>query len=272
MRNFLVAASLLLIALLTVSCDHNNEHDGLAGYPMKTGTFWIYDRDVYIDYYESEQSETIINTDSTHSEVWVNILMDTLLNGKAVKCFVAHDYPATFRSKEYFFQDAEGFKCMGYENPGPVVFARKKSFVAGNIASFKGLSGMVGMTEDDSPLILEDPPTLNIRYPLKKGIQWTYRYPRESIPWQIDKKAVGEEVLERNGKLYGCVKIEYVYLNSEIHNGVKMTDWVADEGLILRVSIFDRVTLVTNEGEPIGNVRMRENLALKYMYSGYAGN
>jgi hypothetical protein len=39
--------------------------------------------------------------------------------------FRAYDYPVTFRSMEYFFEDAEGLKCYGYRNPGPVVYARR---------------------------------------------------------------------------------------------------------------------------------------------------
>ena len=267
MRIFFSATSLLFIALLAVSCDHDkdNDHDGLAGYPMKMGTSWSYDRFIIIDYYESDQSETIIRTDSIPSEVWVTVLRDTVLNGQAVKCFGAHDYPATFRSMEYFFEDAEGLKCMGYHNPGPAVFARKSGFDSGNLFSFKGLSGLFGIAEDDPPIILEDPPTLNIKYPLKKGVQWTYRYPREGTSLQIDKKAVGEEVLERNGKLYGCVKIEYLYLNSDIFSGLKITDWIAEEGLVQRISITDRITLVNNGGEPLGTVRIREVLTLRYM-------
>lgn len=267
MRIFFSATSLLFIVLLAFSCDHDkdNDHDGLAGYPMKTGTFWSYDRFIIIDYYESDQSETIIRTDSIPSEVSVTILRDTVLNGQAVKCFGAYDYPATFRSMEYFFEDADGLKCLGYQNPGPAVFARKSSFVAGNLFSFKGLSGLVGIAEDDSPIILEDPPTLNIKYPLKKGVQWTYRYPREGMSLQIDKKAVGEEVLERNGKLYGCVKIEYLYLYSDLYSGMQITDWIAEEGLVQRISVTDRITLVGHEGESLGTVRIREVLSLRYM-------
>ncbi|MGB9747927.1 MAG: hypothetical protein ACPLXM_13455 [Bacteroidales bacterium] len=263
MRIFCLVISAIFLAILVVACDHDNDHDGLAGYPMKTGTIWKYERILSLEYYESELSGNIVRTDSFLSEVYVVVVRDTVLNGKAVKCFGAYDYPASFRSMEFFFEDTEGLKCYGYWNPGPVVYARKTGSVIGNLFSFRGLSGMVGMIEDDAPLFLEDPPTLNIKYPLKKEIRWTYRYPRQGMPLQIDKKAVGEEVLESNGKLYGCIKVEYVYMNSDIFSGLQMTDWIAEEGLVQRISTIDRVTLTTNGGDTLGTVRMKEILVLK---------
>ena len=263
MRKFNTVIAAFFLAILVLACDRENGYDGLAGYPMKTGTIWSYDRTIYIDYFESEQSEKIVSTDTILSEVMVIIMKDTVLNGKYVKCFGAYDYPVTFRSMEYFFEDAEGLKCYGYRNPGPVVYARKNGSVTGNLLSFRGVSGTAGMMMDDSPIYLEEPPTLNIKYPLRKGIQWTYRYPRQDMPLQIDKKAVAEEVLERNGKLFECIKVEYIYMNSEVFNGFQMTDWIAEEGLVQRISAIDRVTLTSGEGEPLRTVRIREILTLK---------
>ncbi|MBN2396220.1 MAG: hypothetical protein JXC36_07150 [Candidatus Atribacteria bacterium] len=81
---------------------------------------------------------------------------------------------------------------------------------------------------------------------------------------QIDKSVIGNETLTLLGESFTCYKVTWEYLNDPAYEGVEITDWISNKGLIKRETIHDRVTLTTQDGEPIdGNVQITETLILK---------
>jgi hypothetical protein len=106
---------------------------------------------------------------------------------------------------------------------------------------------------------------LDVKLPLDNNSSWTYRYSSETRTLQIDKKVIGNETLSLFGQNFTCFKVSWEYLNDPVFDGIKITDWISEKGLIKRMTIYDRVTLVSQNGEPIidGNAQVIETLVLK---------
>jgi hypothetical protein len=261
--------TLILITLISIliSCEkkENDILPNVDSYPMTVGTEWSYDRQVIIKKYESETSNNIVGVDTVNFTVKVWIEKDTILNDTMnVKIFKSQENDNNWTSNQFKYLDNEGLRNYAYSNSGGAnVFAKKSSSIKYGLHTDFYKTGVNEiLTSDD--IIFEDKPTLDIKLPLGDNSSWTYRKPSETRKLQIDKSVVGNETLILNGKSYACYKVTWTYLNDPVFDGIEITDWISDKGLIKRETIHDRVTLTTQDGEPIGgNVQTREILTLK---------
>lgn len=258
---------IFLTGLIIISCDNKevNLTPNVDNYPMTVGTEWTYDRQVIIKKYESETSENIIDVDTVNFTVKVWIDKDTIFNDTMnVTVFKSRENDYNWTSNQYKYLDNEGLKNYAYSNAGANVFAKKSNHLK---TSFDFNLNMAivdsGLTSDE--IIFEDKPTLDIKLPLGDNSSWTYRYPFETRTLQIDKEVIGTETLNLIGQDFACYKISWNYLNDSSFDGIEITDWISDKGLIKRLTFHDRITLVSQDGEPLidGNVQMTETLILK---------
>lgn len=264
MRKILILIT--LISILT-SCDkkENDILPNVDSYPMTVGTEWTYDRQVIIKKYESETSNDIIDIDTVNFTVKVWIEKDTVLNDTmSVKIFKSQENDNNWTSNQFKYLDNEGLRNYAYSNSGGAnVFAKKSSSLQfGLYSDFYKTNDNGILTSDD--IIFEDKSTLDIKLPLGDNSSWTYRQPSETRILQIDKSVVGNETLILIGKSFACYKVIWTYLNDPVFDGIEITDWISEEGLVKRETIHDRVTLTTQDGEPIGgNVQTTEIITLK---------
>jgi hypothetical protein len=260
---------LILITLVSIyiSCDkkENDIVPNVDTYPMTVGTVWTYDRQVIIKKYESETSNNIVDIDTINFTVKVWIEKDTILNDTmSVKVFKSRENDNNWTSNQFKYLDIEGLRNYGYSNPGGAnVFAKKSSLIKYGLSAdlYKTVDNGI-LTSDD--IIFEDKPTLDIKLPLGDNSSWTYRKPSDTRILQINKCVIGNETLKLLGGSFACYKVAWEYLNVPVFDGVEITDWISNKGLIKRETIHDRVTLTTQDGEPIdGNVQLKEILILK---------
>lgn len=82
---------------------------------------------------------------------------------------------------------------------------------------------------------------------------------------QINKRVTGTETLNLDGQAFSCFTIDWEYIDDPRFVDIQMTDWVSEQGLIKRVTVFGRTTLVPPEPEEgvTGNVQITEKLFLK---------
>lgn len=255
---------------MIISCDKKEENDtpNLDTYPMTVGTEWTYDRQVIIKKYESETSNKIINNDTMNFTVRVWIDKDTVLNDTMnVKIFKSRENDYNWTTNQYKYLDNEGLRNYAYSNSGGAnVFAKKSSSFKSSFDSyFYRIAIKHGITNKE--IIIEDKPTLDIKLPFSENTSWTYRNPSETRVLQIDKEVIGTETLNITGQNIACYKVSWNYLYDPVFNGVNITDWISEKGLIRRLTIYDRVTLISEDGEPLidGNVQMIETLTLKQL-------
>jgi hypothetical protein len=80
---------------------------------------------------------------------------------------------------------------------------------------------------------------------------------------QIDKEVSGAESVTLFGKTFSCFKVSWNYLNDPVYDGISITDWISDKGLIKRLTVHDRVTYTNEYGEPLFYGQTIEILTLK---------
>jgi hypothetical protein len=244
---------LLFLILPLISCDRKQEPitPGITAYPMTVGSQWTYDRQLVVNKYESKTSKKIVSTDTYHFEVKVWVDKDTLLNGKPVVKFIATS--EGLKHINFHFMDQEGLKTFAYSNAGPIVFAQSGIHLKSE-ALDKWLA--------EDPVIFEQSPVLDLKWPLQMGAQWTYRYATEPRPLKIEKQVTGEETLNLAGQHFNCYKIEWTYSNDSYYDHFKITDWVSDKGLIKRIQFFDDVTFQNENGDQLYFGQTEETLTL----------
>ncbi len=250
-----------------ISCDkkENEITPKVDSYPMTVGTEWIYDRQVIMKKYESDTSDKIIDIDTVIFTIKVWIDKDTVLNDTMnVKAFKSRENDYNWTSNQYKFIDSVGLKNYAYSNSGGAnVFAKKSGYLKSSFDLNFYMSLDNGVLTSDE-IIFEDLPTLDIKLPLDNNSSWTYRQPSETRSLQIYKEVIGAETLTLFGQNFACYKVSWNYLYDPVFNGIEITDWISEKGLVKRLTIHDRVTLTTQEGEPIdGNIQMIETLVLK---------
>ncbi len=250
-------ALIFLVLTAMLSCD-DKEKDivlNISSYPMNIGTEWQYYRQLIINKYESETSNKIIDIDTINFTYKVWIEKDTVLNDTMnVKVFKAQEIDDNWTSNHYKFLDKDGLKNYAYSNTGANVFAKKSSYLKSSI-DFSEL------TSDE--LIFEAKPTLDVKLPLDGNSSWTYRHSTDTRSLQIDKKVIGIESVKLIGQNFDCFKIDWKYLNDPGYEGIKITDWISEKGLIKRLTIQDRVTFTNESGEPLYYGQFIETLTIK---------
>lgn len=259
---------LIIIPLIAIFISCNDKKDNITPtvdtYPMTVGTEWTYDRQVIFKKFESETSDKIIDIDTINFTVKVWIEKDTVLNDTmSVKVFKSRINDNNWISNQYKYLDNEGLKNYAYSNfRGANVFAQKSSLLKyGLTIDFNKTLDNGILTSDD--IIFEDTPTLDIKLPLGDNSTWTYRKPSDARKLQIDKSVNGSETLTLLGQIFPCFKVSWNYLNDTIFDGINITDWISEKGLIKRLIIIDK-TIYTNEhGEPLFYGQLIETLVLK---------
>lgn len=255
------------IGLLIQSCqDEEATPNKLSSFPMTVGTEWIYENENIIKKYESETSNKIIDIDTIRLAFRVLISKDTVLRDSiAVKEFVANEIGSQIFSKQYYKLDKDGLKEFAYKSAGAIVFAKKKSTEFGEKKMFKtlGFDPVTGIDNLDDILHFYDIPRLSIKLPLSFNDKWTYSYPSGPMMMQIDKEVIGYERVKTSIGIFECYKIKHKYINSSVYEGIEWIDWISEKGLIKRQSTNERVTLITAEGESLGNCQLTETLTIK---------
>jgi len=254
----------ILIVVLLTGCEEDRFPEQINSFPMEVGTEWTYERNLLVYTYESDSSEIIKNTDTIHNMIRHSVEKDTVMNDTAMlKVFVTEIEGYENKPRHYMYIDKAGLRCYAYRDPVGIIVMAKKSAPLFNPAYHSpGILGSYPAVAEAGQIVLEDPPTLHLRFPLREGTTWTYRAPEGFNRWQIDKKVTGKEAIIINGEEFLCFRISYIYMNS-IFEGLELTDWIAEEGLIKREVLFPRAKLTSVDGTEENTVQIHEVITLK---------
>lgn len=255
-------ALLLFLLILMLACNDHDRNDlhVITSHPMDVGTEWIYNRNVIIKSFESETSGKVIGIDTFRYITKVCIEKDTILNGRRLKVFKSIDSSLDASFREYKSMDDDGLKTYAY-----TTFC-VEPHASGDISFLK--FSMLRNALFAECLIHETIPVLDIQLPLSLDSYWIYRQPNESGGLQIEKKVVGIESIRLNRRSFNCYKVEWIYINDPLFTGLSVTDWISDMGLIQRITVNERSTLVSDVMNPLfqRNVQIIEELSLHQLH------
>lgn len=254
---------MILVLLLTIiSCKKDEDNISLIinSYPMNIGTEWTYDRQLIIKKYDSTIFHKTEEIDTINFITKISIVKDTILNDTMnVVVFKSQEENNNWTSNHYYYIDNEGLRNYAYSNAGAIVFPKKNEY-----QQFTNLYLLVDKkSQTNGEIFFEIPPTLNIKFPLETNTSWTYRQPSESNKLQIDNEVIGSENLILFDQNFACLKVNYIYMNEPSYDGIDMTEWISDEGLIKRLTTIDSATVTNETGEPLYIAQISESLTLK---------
>ena len=259
-KNFLI----LFILGIMISC-HNKEDNltPIDSFPMTSGTNWTYDRQVIVNKYESETSNSIVDIDTMNFTVKVWIDKDTVLNDTMnVKAFKSRVDDNNFTTTQYKFIDNQGLKTYAYSNGGgAIAFVKKREYLTSPFdPKFNSNVNSVVLTSDD--IVVEDRPTLDIKLPLDISSYWNYRKTSEPMTLQIDKEVIGTQTLYLFGRNFACYEVRWDYLYDPNYIGFEIIDWISEYGLVKRMTINERVPINNEFGETLYFGKVIETITL----------
>jgi hypothetical protein len=177
-----------------------------------------------------------------------------------------------YQAYNYYIQDTVGLFNIAHSGAGgPVVqpkstntrailFKGKFYSSSDEIARLLQMLPLTKLTDADT-LIWEDPPVCTLKYPLGIGKEWNYR----SQPFRMGKKVVDRIQLSRNGKIYDCYQIKWLYdmdYNNEWDEDVYILDYVSKEGLIERTVTITGIYFTDINFEIIGSADYSDQFEL----------
>ncbi|MEJ2595133.1 MAG: hypothetical protein P8100_08435 [bacterium] len=246
------------------SCQKNTAEPDLVinSYPIAAGNEWVYDRQVVIDKQDSLANHKKTDPDTLHFIITVWIEKDTVLNDTMpVTIFKQRVDDDNRVSIEYNFLDNEGLKNYAYANAGGNFFPKQYGISYFMISHLP----IENMALKDDEIFYETPPTLKIKFPLKNKLEWNMREPSPDSPgsFRIDKEVIGMEMLGLGGRKFECLKVQWDITYPPLTHQTDITDWIAKEGLVKRLTITDTAAVTNELGEILYYARLTETLTLK---------
>lgn len=249
---------LLLTAIIMISCDDNQTNNyRINSYPMTIGSTWTYDRTITDNYYKSSTSDSIVSSDTMVFEGTTSIEKDTIINKSKVLVFKTREnnFGNTITTANYLLMDKEGLKLIAYYYGGDMLYSLTKKVLTK--PTFRVLSNekMNIHSQINSGIYIYSAPVLDTKYPLTVTSEWTSVY-----PLKIDKKVIGTDTLHLNGHEYICLKVLWKYPEEYT---IKITEWIAKEGILKRVTNFGTMYTKDEQGNNLNKFESTECVTIK---------
>lgn len=244
---------------------------GSALFPLAEGNSWDY-VSRYVAILPSAATRVVVDT--LDAEYFLEIaqqetLQDTLVCYKFVETAV-YDSLDSWSSSSYYDGKEDGLWSVAYETGGGIGVSPKP--VSGRCLSFRGqpLSsvrqallnlgwGSFGSSRPES-LIFEDPPVRSLAYPLRVGLQWTYREP--GAPWAIDKRVTGYDSVTVPAGTYRCYAVKWLIDiwddDGQWDEDIDWVDHYCFSGLVKRTLIFRDCVITDEHATPIDTLDIWE--------------
>lgn len=245
--NKLFAVTLLLILFTACKKDEEKTIPTVSIYPLEVGNSWTYQTTSEGVFYADEEMTEIINTVFNVSENTITVIKDTILNGEL---HVKKIHDSFTHRNSYKAIDDDGLKDYAYDiyyskdalKRISIVEQFKNELVNYNSHLFQ--SKYLNRNE----LVIRDYPNFELQLPLKPGAEWVFIDSLYSVFMHVVKKVIGYENVATAGRVFNCYKIQNNYYGNDFDN-LKITEWVAAEGLIKTEVSFEGMALFFQDDE-----------------------
>lgn len=274
MKYFLL--TLCCLFLILAGCKDSINEPGLPdtgdNYPVAIGNMWQYQMIGETTFYpEDSASYTVVDT----VEASVSITgTETFPGDIQTYIFETIEHQGIYdnSSLNFYRIQPEGFYSYAYSGAGTLAQpkARAQTTYVINGHRYNSLSHMRREIEfplpEKSPadtVIIENSPPFVLKYPLTLNSRWTYR--RAYAPFKIEKKVTGIEYLTRQGRMYNCYLVRWIY--DMDNNGVEdenivLKDHISGEGMIERNIFVTGIMIVGQDMQPQGKIDMHTRYVL----------
>ncbi len=249
---------LLLTTITMTSCnDNQTDNHRINSYPMTIGSTWTYDRTITDNYYKSLTSDSIVSTDTIAFEGTTWIEKDTIINNSKVMVFKTKeiDFFQTITTADYHLMDKEGLKLLAYYYSGDMSYSSSEKTLIKPTFQVSSNGKMNSLSQINSGIYIYSAPVLNIKYPLTATAEWTSVY-----PVKIVEKVIGTDTLHINGHEYVCFKVLWKYPEG---NSIKVTEWIAKEGILKRETNFGIMYTIDEHGDSLNKFESIECVKIK---------
>lgn len=238
---FLLIYMSLLLAFIGCETTTTNLESEKYPYPLNPGNSWEFHRNFKMyTYPDSTELDSIIGKISGTDSVAMMVsgyatLRDSI---STIKLLQESWQDTLITIGEYHYQTRDtGLFMIAYQNtyhfPLPKTTLGREypagPLIPGHIIKlFNENLSYPHKRVINNGLYFEEPPVYVLKYPLEKGVSWTYRYD----PFQIDKKVVKDTTISVPAGRFHCSQIRYIYFDWDIE--IYIDDFIADIGLVLR--------------------------------------
>jgi len=270
---------LIFTTILITSCDKDPVGPNGTSfiYPLKVGNQWEYDRTFS---FFNFRPDTSYNNQFIDTTITSSVILKIIKKEPAPDSINIFEFQQTleenngrFIYNSYFANLDSGLYFYGSNGPGnvtPKATINNKILFKGRY--FNNIREITSYLTNAIPknynfmdsLIYEIPPLQSLKYPIKIGSQWTYRYPGN--PRRIDKKILNYERVKVPAGSFTCIKIQWLYdINNDNvwDDDIIFYDYICAKGLIKR-SILVKDLIYTGEinPEPLGLIDAQDESIL----------
>ncbi len=204
---------LFFIVALLFACKKNNSvinNCNLTSFPSKTGNSWVYMQTTNIDY--DNLRDTVL-----YDTIYLNTIKDTTFNGKTMQKFECYSSKNPYRSYAVCINEASSF-TQYLSEPGFIseVF-RTKNQSLNYYQPFNDGAKTTTVSYDTVTI-------LNFSAD-------TWKYVENSMV-KIEKENTGSENIMTPKGNFNCCKYKLNYSRKFFPNGIEITEYFSDKGLI----------------------------------------
>ncbi len=250
-----------LLAGIFLSCDEEPPSPYDFTYPLQSGNSWTYFREMKTVAVDSPATNFTVIRDTLFCTVTQPTTLNDSLN---VFPFVSYVLPnPALADLRYYRHTKTGLFIMAYKiNKGLLIIPKEstKKRILFKQTAYHSLAELEYRLLHPQPrkaagdsLYLEDPPVQSLKYPLKVGLQWSYRV--AGHPFRIDKRVQSKEIVETEAGSFYCFKIQWLHdmdNNNQWDEETEIIDYVAAQGLIERHITIRDLILTDENGNVIG--------------------
>lgn len=271
---------LIFAIILITSCDKDPIGPKGTGfiYPLKVGNQWEYDRTFSTFNFrpDSSNNNPYIDTTITSSVIIkiikkepapdsINIFVfQGILKENNIWLYYNSNY-ANLDSGLYFYANGgAGFVIPKATPSSRIIFKGRYFNNIREITSYITNAIPKNYILTDSSIYENPPPLQSLKYPLKIGSQWTFRY--SGNPWNIDKKNLNYERVKVPAGSFTCLKIQWLFdinQDSTWDDDIIFYDYVSEKGLIKRSILYkDIIATGEQQPEPLGLIDAKDESIL----------
>lgn len=259
------AVVVISVLCSVAGCNKSLDPENVSSYPFNPSAEWNY-RGIDSTYNFRPVSpgatfrDSVVHWNSNVKYIGERLLHDTVRTSllRATETFDSSTQEVT---NKYYATTGDSLFLYAYD--GTASSLPKKSIIKYmfNGQTFNSIRELTRRYEGSvlgtvGDIVYEVNPPKVLVFPLKIGLEWTYRAPSGN-PWYIGKKIVGHETITTPGGSFATYKVQWIWdFNGDAVPDSDATgyDHITSAGLLKRTFVFTNAAVTVGDPTPIGYI------------------